>query len=217
MHTLMVVILRRGLLPRVGRLCLVIAALIGVAAAAPGDAYRPEGRFLAAVDQQVLEDLAQAGEADFLVVLKTKADLTTFESRIGKTLVLPLEMRRAGVPRSLQAVAQQTQASLAAYLDRLGVAYQSYWLVNSLAVRGDQALVIGTSDDEEALAIVSCHRAVATLDLAADGIRIGLLPDVDADAAADDIGRRLIEGGVAIRRFERARASLEERFLEVTS
>jgi ABC-2 type transport system ATP-binding protein len=82
---------------------------------------------------------------------------------------------------------------------------------------GEQALLIGTSDDQEALAIVSCHRAVATLDLAADGIRIGLLPDVDADAAADDIGRRLIEGGVAIRRFERARASLEERFLEVTS
>ena len=50
-----------------------------------------------------------------------------------------------------------------------------------------------------------------------DGIRITLLPDVDADAAADDIGRRLVEGGVAIRRFERARASLEERFLEVTS
>ena len=49
------------------------------------------------------------------------------------------------------------------------------------------------------------------------GIRITLLPDVDGDAAADDIGRRLVEGGVAIRRFERARATLEERFLEVTS
>jgi ABC-2 type transport system ATP-binding protein len=82
---------------------------------------------------------------------------------------------------------------------------------------GEHALLIGTSDDEEALAIVSCHRAVDAIDLDADGIRLRLLPDVDADAAADDIGRRLIEGGVAIRRFERTRPSLEERFLEVTS
>ena len=80
-----------------------------------------------------------------------------------------------------------------------------------------QAILVATSDDEEALAIVSCHRAVDTIDLAEEGIRVTLLPDVDADAAADDIGRRLVEGGVAIRRFERVRASLEERFLEVTS
>ena len=82
---------------------------------------------------------------------------------------------------------------------------------------GEQGLAITTSDDEEALAILSCHRAVATIDLDGDGIRVGLLPDVDADAAGDDIGRRLMEGGVAIRRFERTRPSLEERFLEVTS
>jgi ABC-2 type transport system ATP-binding protein len=80
-----------------------------------------------------------------------------------------------------------------------------------------RGLLIGTSDDEEALAIVSCHRAVDAIDLDPDGIRLRLLPDVDADAASDDIGRRLIEGGVAIRRFERTRPSLEERFLEVTS
>ena len=89
--------------------------------------------------------------------------------------------------------------------------------IAELARRGEHALVLATSDDEEALAIVSCHRAVKTIDLDADAIRIRLLPDVDVDAAGDDIGRRLFEGGVAIRRFERAHASLEERFLEVTS
>lgn len=40
---------------------------------------------------------------------------------------------------------------------------------------------------------------------------------VDAEAAADDISRRLVAGGLAIRRFERSCASLEERFLEVTT
>jgi ABC-2 type transport system ATP-binding protein len=89
--------------------------------------------------------------------------------------------------------------------------------IADLARDGAEAILVATSDDEEALAIVSCHRAVAAIDLAEPGIRITLLQDVEPDAAADDIGRRLVEGGVAIRRFERARASLEERFLEVTS
>jgi ABC-2 type transport system ATP-binding protein len=89
--------------------------------------------------------------------------------------------------------------------------------IAELAHGAGEAIVVATSDDEEALAIVSCHRAVDTIALAAEGIRITLLHDVEADAAADDIGRRLIEGGLAIRRFERPRASLEERFLEVTS
>jgi ABC-2 type transport system ATP-binding protein len=89
--------------------------------------------------------------------------------------------------------------------------------IAELARGSAEAIVVATSDDEEALAIVSCHRAVDTIDLAEQGIRITLLADIDADTAADDIGRRLVEGGVAIRRFERARASLEERFLEVTS
>ena len=89
--------------------------------------------------------------------------------------------------------------------------------IADLAHGGAEAIEIATSDDQEALAIVSCHRAVDAIDLAEQGIRITLLPDVDAEAAADDIGRRLVEGGLAIRRFERARASLEERFLEVTS
>ena len=89
--------------------------------------------------------------------------------------------------------------------------------IAELAHGGEQAILVATSDDEEALAIISCHRAVDAIELDPEGIRVRLLPDVDADAAADDIGRRLVEGGVAIRRFERARPSLEERFLEVTS
>ncbi len=89
--------------------------------------------------------------------------------------------------------------------------------IAELAGGGERGLAIATSDDEEALAILSCHRAVATIDVDGEGIRVGLLPDVDADAAGDDIGRRLVEGGIAIRRFERTRPSLEERFLEVTS
>ena len=86
-----------------------------------------------------------------------------------------------------------------------------------LAGSGERAIEIATSDDEEALAIVSMHRAVESIDRAPSGIRITLAPDVDASAAADDISRRLVQEGLAIRRFEHTRASLEQRFMEVTS
>ena len=51
----------------------------------------------------------------------------------------------------------------------------------------------------------------------AEGIRVRLRTDVEAEAAAADIGRRLVLAGLAIRRLEPARASLEQRFLEITS
>jgi ABC-2 type transport system ATP-binding protein len=103
----------------------------------------------------------------------------------------------------------------AAIVDRGRVVAQGS--IAELAERAEQAILVATSDDEEARAIVSMHTAVAAIDLDAEGLRVALLPDVDAGAAADDISRRLVEGGLAIRRFERPRASLEERFLEVTS
>jgi ABC-2 type transport system ATP-binding protein len=103
----------------------------------------------------------------------------------------------------------------AAIVDRGRVVAQG--AIAALAAGGEQAIVLSTSDDQEALAIVSMHRAVDAIDIAPDGIRITLLADVDPVVAADDISRRLVEGGLAIRRFERARASLEQRFLEITS
>jgi hypothetical protein len=50
-----------------------------------------------------------------------------------------------------------------------------------------------------------------------DGIRVTLHAEAEAVAAADDIGRRIVLAGLAIRRFEPARMSLERRFLEITS
>ncbi|MGH9250016.1 MAG: ATP-binding cassette domain-containing protein, partial [Acidimicrobiales bacterium] len=89
--------------------------------------------------------------------------------------------------------------------------------IAELAAGGEQTILIATSDDERSSAILAEHRAVAFAAPAADGIRVRFRPDVQAEAAADDIGRRLVLAGLAIRRFEPARASLEQRFLEITS
>ena len=89
--------------------------------------------------------------------------------------------------------------------------------IAELAAGGEQTILIATGDDERALALLSEHRAIASAATAFDGIRVTLHPDVEAEAASGDIGRRLILAGLAIRRFEPSRASLEQRFLEITS
>jgi ABC-2 type transport system ATP-binding protein len=89
--------------------------------------------------------------------------------------------------------------------------------IAELAAGGEQSILIATNDDERALSILADHRAVASASPGPDGIRVRLHTDADAEAAADDVGRRTVLAGLAIRRFEPARMSLERRFLEITS
>jgi ABC-2 type transport system ATP-binding protein len=89
--------------------------------------------------------------------------------------------------------------------------------IAELAASGQQTILIATSDDERALAILAEHRAVASAAAAPDGIHVTPHPDVDAEAAAEDIGQRLILTGLTIRRLEPTPVSLEQRFLEITS
>lgn len=89
--------------------------------------------------------------------------------------------------------------------------------IAELAAGSEQSILIATSDDERALTILAEHRAVASASSSPDGIRVRLQTDVEAEAAADDLGRRVVLAGLAIRRFEPARMSLEQRFLEITS
>jgi len=87
--------------------------------------------------------------------------------------------------------------------------------IAELAAGAKQTILIATSDDEQALGIFSEHRAVASVAAESAGIRVTLGEDVGQ--AADDLSRRLVHAGLAIRRFEPARVSLEQRFLEITS
>jgi ABC-2 type transport system ATP-binding protein len=102
-----------------------------------------------------------------------------------------------------------------AIVDRGRVVMQG--AIEELATDGVPRILIATSDDTRALGLLAQHRAVETTAAAPDGIRVTLHRDVEADDAADDIGRRIYGAGLAIRHFERARASLEQRFLEITS
>jgi ABC-2 type transport system ATP-binding protein len=87
--------------------------------------------------------------------------------------------------------------------------------IAELAAGGEQTILIATSDEEQALAILSEHRGVKSAIAEPNGIRVTL--GTDSVEAQDDISRRLVQAGLAIRRFEPARVSLEQRFLEITS
>jgi ABC-2 type transport system ATP-binding protein len=87
--------------------------------------------------------------------------------------------------------------------------------IADLAAGGKQTILIATSDEEQALAILSEHRGVESAAAESMGIRVTLT--ANSTEAQDDISRRLVLAGLAIRRFEPARVSLEQRFLEITS
>jgi ABC-2 type transport system ATP-binding protein len=84
--------------------------------------------------------------------------------------------------------------------------------IADLAAGAKQTILIATNDDERALGILSAHRGVEFAARESLGIRVTLLDD-----AGDELSRRLVHAGLAIRRFEPARVSLEQRFLEITS
>src|SRR5213594_1413965 len=82
-----------------------------------------------------------------------------------------------------------------------------------------QTILIGASDGVRAPALLAAHPAVRSAATTPEGIRVTLRPDfpVAADDAAADLNRFLVEAGLAVHRLEPTRASLEERFLEITS
>ena len=82
---------------------------------------------------------------------------------------------------------------------------------------GERTILIHVSDVERTLSILGTHVAIASAAGDGDTVRARLHSDVEAAAAAADINRRLVEAGLSIYRLEPARASLEQRFLEITT
>jgi len=87
--------------------------------------------------------------------------------------------------------------------------------VSEIAAGGKPVMEVGCSIPQAAEAILLAHPAVAESGEIAGGLRLVLRDSSDEVIA--DIVRQLVEGGIGVHRVEPVRASLEERFLEVTS
>jgi subtilisin family serine protease len=94
----------------------------------------------ASVDPWIERGLREGTEQEFFVVLDSGADLKA-AARSGSGVGTPRVQRTAGVRDALREHASRTQASLRDWLDRHGVSYTSYYIVNALLVRGDETLM----------------------------------------------------------------------------
>jgi ABC-2 type transport system ATP-binding protein len=87
-------------------------------------------------------------------------------------------------------------------------------------LKGDrQTILIGSSEGVRVQALLAAHPIVRSVATTPAGIRVVVRPDspVTGEDAAAELNRFLVQAGLAIHRVEPARASLEERFLEITS
>jgi ABC-2 type transport system ATP-binding protein len=97
-----------------------------------------------------------------------------------------------------------------AIVDRGSVVWQGP--IDAIRGGGRATLLVEVDDIPAALALLDEHAVEAT----EDGLRVVLAAD-DAARLAAEINRTLVAAGLAVRRLEPSRASLEERFLEITS
>jgi serine protease AprX len=123
-----------------------VGSVVFLVAAMPGFAFSARPR----VDPRVLQDVANGQTADFLVVLKMQADAHAVGLRAPDRTA---QGRR--VYAALRQTADASQASVRAQLDALGAKYRAYWIVNLLAVEGDQRVLDAMTARADVAAIES--------------------------------------------------------------
>ena len=84
--------------------------------------------------------------------------------------------------------------------------------IGAIGAGGPRTLHIAVDDEAAALALLGGH----SVELRPDGLRVTVPADRDAATAAA-INRQLVAAGIAVHRLELSQASLEQRFLEITS
>jgi ABC-2 type transport system ATP-binding protein len=89
--------------------------------------------------------------------------------------------------------------------------------VAELRAAGEATIRIDTPESGRALALLADRPAVDSATATPAGVHVVLHPAADVATATADLTRRLVEAGVPIHRFEPGRASLEQRYLQITS
>jgi ABC-2 type transport system ATP-binding protein len=106
-------------------------------------------------------------------------------------------------------------ADYVAIVDRGSVVLQGS--IADLHAGSEQSILVSTNDESQAMAVLVLDAVVCAAERTEEGIRVTLRPGLDATAVTGEITRRLVEAGLEIRRIEPVRASLEQRFLEITT
>jgi ABC-2 type transport system ATP-binding protein len=89
--------------------------------------------------------------------------------------------------------------------------------IAELTASGERLIDIGCADPVRARQLLDRHPAIGRVSETADGIVLSLRDDAAGQDVAAKLNRMLVQAGVDVYRLEVSRASLETRFLEVTS
>jgi ABC-2 type transport system ATP-binding protein len=91
--------------------------------------------------------------------------------------------------------------------------------LEELRTDGAPTLFVASMDNTQAGALLARHASVDSVAPVDGGLRVRLRPGTETVAreTAADINRRLVEAGIRVHRLEPQHASLEQRFLEITS
>jgi ABC-2 type transport system ATP-binding protein len=89
--------------------------------------------------------------------------------------------------------------------------------IEELTASGQQLITIGVDRGPEARHLLAHYSAIDEMSDTSDGVQIRVRTGLSAVKVAADLNRVLVESGFAVHRIDTERASLESRFLEVTS
>ncbi len=105
--------------------------------------------YAASIDPAVVQDTANDQSGNFLVVLKTQANVRAFARLRDRTA------QGRGVLNALRQAADSSQAAVREQLGTLGAKYRAYWIVNLFAVEGGRAVVDAMAARPDVAAIES--------------------------------------------------------------
>jgi ABC-2 type transport system ATP-binding protein len=90
--------------------------------------------------------------------------------------------------------------------------------IEQLKAGGERTVLIGTPDEDRAQAVLADHAAIRSIERNGAGIRVTLAPNLDltTEQAAGELNRHLAAQGIVVHKLDPERASLEERFLQIT-
>jgi ABC-2 type transport system ATP-binding protein len=86
--------------------------------------------------------------------------------------------------------------------------------IAELRGEGGRAVIVEVDEPARAIALLTAHAAVERVQDDGSLLRVTLR---DGDEAVPELNRRLVEAGFAVSRLEPQQASLEQRFLEITT
>lgn len=134
-----------GILRRIA----LLALLIGLActplqvAQAQNEPMSDDSTARTTITEQAWSATENGASADFLVVLRTQATMSTFVFQTGRA------RRAEQVYRHLWETAEDSQRSLRAWLDARRVNYRAFYIVNALLVRADRDLLLALGERPE--------------------------------------------------------------------